>query len=121
LERLVLRTSSDVVRALLTYTDWWQPSTSSVMQVGAARRVGTGFVDGLPSGLLSTIDVRTELCRRMVQLGERDREVLFLWYVQQLAVGDIARAVRVSRRHCFRLRSAAIRKLVELGESEQAA
>jgi DNA-directed RNA polymerase specialized sigma24 family protein len=121
LESIVLRSPSEVVRALLTYTDWWQPSTSSVMQVGGARRVGRGFADGLPSGLLATIDVRTELCRRMARLEDRDRSVLFLWYVRQLAVGDIARAVGVSRRHCFRLRSAAIRKLVELGEPEKAA
>jgi hypothetical protein len=46
---------------------------------------------------------------------------LFLWYVRQLAVGDIAKAIHASRRHCFRIRAAAIHKLVQLGEPEQAA
>jgi DNA-directed RNA polymerase specialized sigma24 family protein len=117
----MLRTPNHVVWALLTYTDWWQPATSSVIQVGALRRAGSGFVDGLPAGLVSTIDVREELCRRMALLEGRDRTLLFLWYVRQLAVADIAKAIGVSRRHCFRLRSMAIRKLVELGEPGQAA
>jgi DNA-directed RNA polymerase specialized sigma subunit len=51
----------------------------------------------------------------------RDRRLLFLWYVRQLPVADIAVELRVSRRHCFRLRGEAIRRLVELGGSDQAA
>jgi hypothetical protein len=117
----VLETHDEVVRALLTFTDWWQPTTSSVMQVGAMRRSGRGFGDGIRPGLISTIDIRSELSRRMNRLDERDRTVLFLWYVRQFAVADIARSIGASRRHCFRLRASAIRKLVELGEPDQAA
>jgi DNA-directed RNA polymerase specialized sigma24 family protein len=117
----VLRTPDAVIRALLTYTDWWQPTTASVMQVGAMRRSGKGFADGLPAGLISTIDVRAELCRRMSLLNDRERTLLFLWYVRQLAVSDIAKAIGTSRRHCFRVRASAIRKLVELGEPDRAA
>jgi hypothetical protein len=117
----VLQTPDSVVWALLTYTDWWQPTTSSVIQVGAMRRTGKGFTDGLPSGLISTINLRDELSRRMSLLEERHRTLLYLWYVRQLAVQDIAKAIGVSRRHCFRLRTIAIRKIVELGEPERAA
>lgn len=109
-----------VVSALLRYTDWWQPGTASVIQVGGARR-DSSFTDGLPSGLLSTLDERTELSRRMQLVSERERNVLFLWYVRQLAVEDIARELRISRRQCFRRRASAIRKIVELGEPRQAA
>jgi DNA-directed RNA polymerase specialized sigma subunit len=105
-----------VIRALLTYTDWWQPISSSILQVGGARR-GTDLSDGIPAGLLGSLDERSELCRRMILLGERDRHVLVLWYVRQLDARDISRELHVSRRQCFRLRSNAIRKLVELGES----
>jgi hypothetical protein len=119
--RCVLAKHGEVIRALLTYTDWWQPSSSSVLQVGALRRTGNGYGDGIPSGLIATIDVREELRRRMGCLDERDRTILFLWYVRQLAVGDIAKAIRTSRRHCFRLRAAAIHKIVQLGEPEEAA
>jgi hypothetical protein len=117
----MLRTPDAVVRTLLTYTDWWQPTTTSVMQVGAMRRSGRGFTDGISPGLLSTIDVRTELGRRMGLLEERDRTILFLWYVRQLAVGDIAKTIHTSRRHCFRLRASAVRKIVDLGEPDRAA
>lgn len=109
-----------VVLALLRYTDWWQPGTSSVIQVGGARR-NAYISDGIPSGLLSTLDERTELCRRMQHVSEAERRVLFLWYVRQLAVEDISKELRISRRQCFRRRASAIRKIVELGEPDRAA
>ena len=40
----------DVIRGLVTLTDWWQPNTTSILQVGAARRA-SGFGDGLRDGL----------------------------------------------------------------------
>jgi DNA-directed RNA polymerase specialized sigma24 family protein len=109
-----------VITALLRYTDWWQPGTTSVIQVGAARRSGS-ISDGIPLGLLGTLDERTELCRRMQQVSEAERRVLVLWYVRQLAVEEIARELRISRRQCFRRRASAIRKIVELGEPDRAA
>ncbi len=57
----------------------------------------------------------------MRSLEDRDRRLLFLWYVRQLPVTEIAGALRISRRHCFRLRSQAIRRLVEFGDSDRAA
>jgi DNA-directed RNA polymerase specialized sigma subunit len=116
----VLDSGRDVVRCLITYADWWQPSTSSVLEVANARR-SREFGDGLHSGLVETLDERRELCRRAGQLSDRDRKLLFLWYVVQLRADDVATKLRISRRHCFRLRADAIRKVVKLGETEQAA
>lgn len=111
----MLDSPSEVIRALLRYTDWWQPATASILQIGAARR-SRDFSDGIPSGLLSTLDERTELCRRMHALTDPDRSVLILWYVKQLSAQDIAKALHVSRRQVFRRRARAVRELVELGE-----
>jgi DNA-directed RNA polymerase specialized sigma24 family protein len=110
----------EVIWALLTYTDWWQPATASIIQVGAARR-GNSLPEGLRPGLLETLDERTELSRRVRMLGDRDRRVLFLWYVRQLEVRDIARDLRISRRQCFRLRANAVREIVKLGEPDEPA
>ena len=52
----------------------------------------------------------------MSQIAEQDRRLLYLWYLQQLDVYEIARELRISRRQCFRRRAAAIRTIVELGE-----
>ena len=102
----------DVIRGLVTLTDWWQPSTTSILQVGAARRA-SGFGDGLRDGLFDTIGERSELARRVRGLEERDRRILFLWYVRELAAHEVAREVGISRRQCFRRRSAALRALVD--------
>lgn len=110
--------SNEVIRGLVTYTDWWQLSTTSVLQVGPARRA-KGYTDGIPPGLLGSLDERSELCSRMQQVAARDRLLLFLWYVQQLPVDEIAPIVKISRRQCFRRRAAAIREIVKLGDPER--
>jgi DNA-directed RNA polymerase specialized sigma24 family protein len=107
----VLDSPSGVVRALVTYTDWWQPGSGSVIQVGNARRSSNEFGDGMRAGLVDSLDERSELCRRMGRIEDRDRRILFLWYVRQLAADEIARDVGISRRQCFRRRSSAVRAI----------
>ena len=108
----MLASREEVIGSLIRYTDWWQPTTSSVLQVGAARR-GSIIADGIPHGLLETLDERAELCRRMRRIDDIDRSILFLWYVKQLAAQEIAREVGISRRQCFRRRARAIRILLD--------
>ena len=110
----MLDTRRDVITALVRYTDWWQPVTSSILVAGAARR-SSDFSDGIRDGLLDSLDERAELRRRMARLAERDRRVLFLWYVRELEASEIARVLKLSRRQCFRIRAGAIDRLVEQG------
>ena len=105
--------------ALITYTDWWQPNTASIYQV--RKSAGTLASDGMPSGLQDTLSERDELCWRMRQIAERDRRLLYLWYLRQLPAHEIAGELQISRRQCFRRRASAIRKLVELGSVDDAA
>jgi DNA-directed RNA polymerase specialized sigma subunit len=107
-----------VIRCLVTYTDWWQPDTSSVLQVAGSRSQNS---EGFRQGLIDTLDERSEICRRMEHLRDRDRHLLFLWYVEQRPTEEIARALGISRRQCFRRKSRAIRTLIQLGEPDQAA
>jgi len=108
----VLSTSDQVVWALVTYTDWWQPNSASVYKVG---KRGAFASDGIRDGLLDTLPEREELCRRMQRIAEQDRRLLFLWYLRELPAVDIARELRISRRQCFRRRAAVIRRLADLG------
>ena len=96
---------------MITYTDWWQPNTASVYQVG--KRGHSFATDGIRGGLLDTLSERDELCRRMQDVAETSRRLLYLWYLRQLPVTEIARELQISRRQCFRRRAAAIRALVE--------
>jgi DNA-directed RNA polymerase specialized sigma subunit len=114
----LLRTPEQVVRCLVTYTDWWQPDTTSVLQVAAS---GSQNQEGFRSGLIETLDEREEICRRMDHLDDRDRHLLFLWYVEQRPTEEISRAIGISRRQCFRRKSRAISTLVQLGRPEEAA
>lgn len=116
----MLRSAPEVIRCLVTYTDWWQPATASVYQVGAASR-DRNLSDGFRSGLLDHLSERSELRQRMERIEERDRHLLVLWYVEQLPVEDISKKLRISRRQCFRRRSHAIRTIIDGGEDETAA
>jgi DNA-directed RNA polymerase specialized sigma24 family protein len=116
----VLDSPNSVVRALLTYTDWWQPATTSILQVGVARR-RTRLLDGFRGGLLDTLDERAELSRRVSQLGHRDRQILYFWYVAQISPREMARRIGISARQCYRRRGQAIRTIVELGDPSRAA
>jgi DNA-directed RNA polymerase specialized sigma subunit len=116
----VLDTVERVIWCLLSYTDWWQPQTSSVYNVGGAGR-DRRLSDGIRPGLLDHLDERSELCRRMQELPGQDREVLILWYVRDLSAPEIAGELGISRRQCFRRRASAIRRIVELGQPDQAA
>ena len=116
----MLSTPRGVAWALLTYTDWWHPPTTSVIQAAVARR-SKDFPDGFRSGLLETLDERTELAQRFWCLGQRDRQILFLMYVKQSTAEEIGRFVGISRRQVFRAKAKALRAIVELGEPEAAA
>ena len=115
----VLSGASDIIRCLVTYTDWWQPSSSSLYRIAGTGDRNHG--DGLRGGLLDHLDERSELCRRMTELDDRDRRLLVLWYVKELPVEEIAPLLGISRRQVFRRRARAVRKLVEAGDSPRAA
>jgi DNA-directed RNA polymerase specialized sigma24 family protein len=53
----------------------------------------------------------------MQQVPETNRHLLYLLYLRQLPVHEIARELHLSRRQCFRRRADAIRAIVELGGS----
>jgi DNA-directed RNA polymerase specialized sigma subunit len=113
----VLASAHQVITCLVTYTDWWQPSTTSVLQVRRTERRERS--EGFQAEVLDTLDERAELCRRMQHLEERDRHLLYLWYVEQAAVEDIARSARLSRRQCFRRRARAVGRLVDIGRRKE--
>ena len=115
----MLDSHREVIRCLVTYNDWWQPSTGSVLAVGGARR-DKQLGDGLRAGLVDSLDERMELSRRTQLLDERDRALLFLYYVKQMHVDDVATQLGMSRRQCFRRRAAAIDQIVEAGRTRAA-
>jgi DNA-directed RNA polymerase specialized sigma subunit len=116
----MLDSTTDVIRCLVTYTDWWQPSSGSVLLVGGARR-DKNLRDGLNPGVLQTLEERAELSRRMASIDETDRRLLFLFYVKQLHVDDVAKDIGLSRRQCFRRKAKSIKTIIERGEQPAAA
>ena len=110
-------TPAGVIFMLRRYRDVFDPKTTSLLLVS---RQGFDPSQGpFRAGFVSRLDEREELRRRMTdRLAERERKLLFLWYVMELRPGDVARRIRVSRVHCYRLRQAALSALCD--EDEEA-
>jgi DNA-directed RNA polymerase specialized sigma24 family protein len=106
---------SDIVRALTRYGDEAAPRTGSVMFVnGAPPRSRDPFHPGVIAGL----EERAELTRRLRRLGDRDRLLVFLWYVQGWSVPKIAAHLGISRVHCYRVRDRALRAMLDEPEAK---
>jgi hypothetical protein len=105
-------TPAGVISVLRRYRDVSDPKTTSLLLVS---RQGYDPSQGpFRAGFVSRLDEREELRRRMAgRLGERERKLLFLWYVVELRPGEVARRIRVSRVHCYRLRNAALDALCD--------
>src|SRR2546427_9683504 len=100
-------TPAGVISMLRRYRDVFEPKTTSLLLVS---RQGFDPSQGpFRAGFVSRLDEREELRRRMAdRLAERERQLLFLWYVAELRPGDVARPIRVSRVPCYRLRKDAL-------------
>ena len=105
-------TPAGVISMLRRYREVFDPRTTSLLLVS---RQGFDPSQGpFRAGFVSRLDEREELRRRMAdRLAERERKLLFLWYVVELRPGDVARTIRVSRVHCYRLRNDALAALCD--------
>jgi DNA-directed RNA polymerase specialized sigma24 family protein len=101
---------SDVVRALGRYGDEAGPRTGSVMFVGGAPPRSR---DPFHPGVIAGMEERAELARRLRRLDDRDRLLVFLWYVRGWPVPNIAAHLGISRVHCYRVRDRALRAMVD--------
>ncbi|HLI56247.1 MAG TPA: hypothetical protein VKY26_04345 [Actinomycetota bacterium] len=105
-------TPEGVAYALKRYRDVFDPKTASVIVVSTGRYDPSG--GPFRNALLTRLDEREELRRRMTErLEARERHLLFLWYVADLAPSEVARRLRISRMHAYRLRKAALGALCD--------
>lgn len=113
----MLKTVEEVIAALKRYREAFDPKTTSIIM---CRKDGFDpLVEPFRAGFLSRIEEREELQRRMrMALTERERTLLWLWYIVDAPVGRIAREVDISRRHCYRLRDKALSSLVNEADGE---
>ncbi len=101
---------SDLVRALVRYGDEAGPRTGSVMFVGGAPPRSR---DPFHPGVIAGLEERAELARRLRRISDRDRLLVFLWYVEGWPVPDIAAHLGISRVHCYRVRDRALGAMLD--------
>jgi DNA-directed RNA polymerase specialized sigma24 family protein len=108
---------SDLVRALVRYGDEAGPRTGSVMFVGGAPPRSR---DPFHPGVIAGLEERAELARRLRRISDRDRLLVFLWYVEGWPVPDIAAHLGISRVHCYRVRDRALGAMLDEPKAKSA-
>jgi hypothetical protein len=115
---VLFETPESVAHALKRYRDVFDPKTTSVILV-LSRSGFEAPREPFRNGFVDKLDEREELRRRMVErLCQRERRLLYLWYVADLPPSRVARSLGISRMHCYRLRKEA---LLALSDEEPAA
>jgi len=106
----MFRSTDDVTRALRSLgRSTGTRSTSVLQQPSSSYGVDS---DPFHGGFLDTLEARTEVLSRFARLDERERAVLTLWYVQDLAVPSICDALGMSRATCYRIRDRALERML---------
>lgn len=109
--RALFPTPGHLVHALLRLRDCYDPNTVSVMLVGAGEKDPHG--EPFRPGFISHFDERAALQERLFRLEPRERLLVWLWYVEGRPVTQIARALHISRVHCYRLKRTALQTLLD--------
>ena len=112
-----LETFPEVERALRTYADAYQPRTSSITTVPQGRAGADRFP--FADALLDHLDERHELRVRMAWLDAEARVVIARWYIEGARPEVIARGLRRSVRHVYRVRARAMEQLAAMGCNEE--
>ena len=106
-----------VERALHCFSDPYQPRTSSVTTVPQGRAGADRFPFG--PALLDRLDERSELRARVALLDDEARIVLARWYLEGARPEVIARDLRRSTRHVYRVRTRAVEAIVAMGRVDE--
>lgn len=105
------QTAGQVVRALKAFRDYYQPQSRSVLT--ASSKTTDVDADPFRRGFLESVDLRSDLLKRLSSLGERERSILIHWYVMDEPVGEICEKLSLSRSHCYRLRDRALDEMLD--------
>ena len=110
-------TPEGVAYALKRYRDVFDAKTTSVIVV--SHDAFDPSQGPFRNGLIHRLEERDELRRRMSErIAERERKLLFLWYVADLRPAGVAQSLGISRMHAYRLRKNALSALCDEDEAE---
>jgi DNA-directed RNA polymerase specialized sigma24 family protein len=106
----LFRATGEIIAALREHGDVYDPKTCSVIQLGRSRSASQ---EPFRYGFIGTFDTRAELVRLLRILDARSRALLILWYHDGRPVTQVARALNISRVHCYRVRDQALEKMLD--------
>jgi DNA-directed RNA polymerase specialized sigma24 family protein len=104
------------VNALRRVPIGYGPRTGSVL---SREGVHDPDEDPFARGFLAGLEERTEIGRLMKLLDPRSRRLLGMWLVEGRPVTAIAKALGISRVHCYRLRDRALRRMLDESDGSE--
>lgn len=111
----MLETVGDVVTALKSFGDFYSPKSTSVL-VATGKPLDVS-ADPFRRGFIDSLEIRTELLKRLAGLEERERTAVMLWYVSETPVRELCARLGVSRATLYRLRDRALGNMIDADAS----
>lgn len=115
----MLETVGEVAGALKAFGDFYHPKTNSILMTSGSPRDPHG--DPFRRGFIDSLEIRTELLRRLAKLEERDRNLVMLWYVSDVPAAELCGRIGVSRATLYRMRDRALQQMVEHEDTRKVA
>ena len=105
----MFETTAGITAALRRARDSYDPRTTSLLAVPRGDGVAT---EPFHPRFLEDLDERRELERLLGLLPDKERALLVLWFTIGKPVTQIARQLRISRVHCYRLKAKAFETML---------
>jgi sigma-70-like protein len=109
-------TTSEIISALRRARDFYDPVTTSLMII--RKNNGSRHDEPFRRGFLTTFEERAYLIGLFRVLEDREQTLLLLWFLGGVPVAQIARRLRMSRVHCYRIKERALHKLLKASKGE---
>jgi DNA-directed RNA polymerase specialized sigma24 family protein len=103
-------TVGEFVAALRRVPECYDPKTTSILFIRGCD--GRAEAEPFHGGFLSRFEERAEVIRLLGEIDQRSRRLLVMWFVEGIPVARIARCLRISRVHCYRLKDQALRRML---------
>ena len=111
----MLDSYGEVINTLKTLNDYYYLKSNFIIYPKSNK---SDIRDREPfrPGFLRSIEKRSELLKRLNKLNKNEKTILLLFYTFCKPITYIEHALRLSCRHCYRLKKKALQNIISVGE-----
>ena len=111
----MLNSYEEIINTLKTLNDYYYLRSNFIV-CHKSSKLDIRSREPFRQGFLSSIEKRSELLKRLNKLDKREKTILLLFYTFSKPINYIGHALRLSCRHCYRIKKKALQNIMNMGE-----